>query len=63
MVCGPRGNDAPILQPPIRRSQLSHVGVGESDVIETVGVCVAVATPPVDNPAPVDLERAQNLSP
>ena len=31
--------------------------------LTTVGVCVAVATPPVDNPAPVDFESAQNLSP
>ena len=31
--------------------------------LPTVGACVACATPPVDNPAPVNLERAENLSP
>jgi putative transposase len=31
--------------------------------LPTVGACVAGATPPVDNPAPVQTERAQDLSP
>jgi putative transposase len=31
--------------------------------LPTVGVCVAVATPPVDNSAPADLEGTVNLSP
>jgi putative transposase len=31
--------------------------------LPTVGACVACATPPVDNPAPALLERAEDLSP
>ena len=31
--------------------------------LPTVGSCVAVATPPVDNPAPADLESTENISP
>lgn len=31
--------------------------------LPTVGACVACATPPVDNPAPAHLERAEDLSP
>ena len=31
--------------------------------LPTVGACVAAATPPVDNPAPVQIQRPQDLSP
>ena len=31
--------------------------------LPTAGACVAVATPPVDNSAPADLQRTVNLSP
>jgi len=30
--------------------------------LPTVGDCVAGATPPVDNPAPDHIEKAENLS-
>jgi hypothetical protein len=30
--------------------------------LPTVGACVACATPPVDNPAPVPIENTEDLS-
>jgi putative transposase len=46
----------------LKPSTAPHHHRGEHG-LPTVGVCVACATPPVDNPAPVHLERADDLSP
>jgi putative transposase len=42
-------------KPPVERRRVEHG-------LPTVGACVACATPPVDNPAPVLIEGTENLS-
>jgi hypothetical protein len=46
-----------------RHADQLPVRVRSQHGLSTVGACVAAAMPPVANPAPANLERAQNLSP
>ena len=57
----PRAWSRPSLQPakPTER----RPPPSRSDDLTTVGVCVACATPPVDNPVPEQTQRPQDLSP
>lgn len=51
------------LSPAHYESKFMGPSRSRGEHVTTVGSCVAGATPPVDNPATVHIEMAENLSP